>query len=249
MAGVMKALGANYVVKAVLNAIGLGDIVDRLMPMEKGDLSHGQVVEALVMNRLTSPRPLLHISEWAEESGMEEAFGINPDKLNDDRLGRTLDAISECMGDIQCEVSMSILRRFEIEADRVIWDITSIYFEGDYDESEIVDFGYNRDAMDEVLRLYKNRNLVENRMCNLKHDIRVRPVFLHNDNRIKSAALISVLALTVYSLIEWLAQEKNINLTGRKVMNLFTGIALLRLSQGHKRSIFYVVGGSVNNSV
>lgn len=52
----------------------------------------------------------------------------------------------------------------------------------------------------------------------------------------------TVLALTVYSLIEWLAQERGIGLTGRKVMGLFAGIGLLKQKDGQKRSVFYLLG-------
>jgi hypothetical protein len=51
-----------------------------------------------------------------------------------------------------------------------------------------------------------------------------------------------VLALTVYSLIEWLAQERGIGLTGRKITGLFAGIGLLRQKDGQKRSVFYLLG-------
>jgi hypothetical protein len=79
-------------------------------------------------------------------------------------------------------------------------------------------------------------------MRNLKHDIKVRPVFLQNDDRIRASAFLTVLALTVYSLIKWLAQERGIGLTGRKGMGLFAGIGLLKQKDGQKRSIFYLLG-------
>ena len=41
-----------------------------------GDLTHGQVIEALVANRLTSPAPLVRVSQWAEQWAVEEVFGI-----------------------------------------------------------------------------------------------------------------------------------------------------------------------------
>jgi transposase len=41
-------------------------------------------------------------------------------------------------------------------------------------------------SMNEIMHLYKNRDLVETRMRNLKHDIKVRPVFLQNDDRIRA---------------------------------------------------------------
>jgi hypothetical protein len=34
------------------------------------------------------------VGDWARESAVEEVFGIDPALLNDDRLGRALDAIA-----------------------------------------------------------------------------------------------------------------------------------------------------------
>jgi transposase len=53
-----------------------------------------------------------------------------------------------------------------------------------------------------VLRLYKNQFVVEQRHRDAKQTLRVRPLFLHNDDRI--AALISIigLALLVFGIIE-----------------------------------------------
>jgi transposase len=53
-----------------------------------------------------------------------------------------------------------------------------------------------------VLRTYKDQHLVELSHRANKHTLKVRPIFLHNDDRI--AALISIvgLALLLYGLIE-----------------------------------------------
>jgi hypothetical protein len=53
-------------------------------------LSHGQVIEALVAYRLTSPAPLLRVEDWAAEWAVPKVFGIDAATLNDDRIGRAL---------------------------------------------------------------------------------------------------------------------------------------------------------------
>ena len=53
-------------------------IVDRLCPVrDVAILSHGQVIEALIANRLTSPAPLLRVEDWAAEWAVAEVFGID----------------------------------------------------------------------------------------------------------------------------------------------------------------------------
>ena len=101
--------------------------------------------EQLVLNHLNDPCPLLHIEEWAEARGILELYGIPPDKLNDDRVGRALDAIAPYDNDIEEAIVLCVLSRFgKIDTDQIIWDLTS-YFEGDYDESELIRLGYSRD--------------------------------------------------------------------------------------------------------
>src|SRR5512132_2367338 len=48
----------------------------------------------LVANRLTSPTPLRRVEDWAATWAVPEVFEILPETLNDDRIGRALDAIA-----------------------------------------------------------------------------------------------------------------------------------------------------------
>ena len=47
----------------------------------------------LLAARLSHPLALVNVPRWAEESGAEYLWGIPAEKLNDDRLGRSLDAL------------------------------------------------------------------------------------------------------------------------------------------------------------
>jgi len=62
-------LGALPVVRDYVGRVDLAGTIDRLAPMRDkvNRVSHGQVLAALVANRLTSPTPLLHVETWARE--------------------------------------------------------------------------------------------------------------------------------------------------------------------------------------
>ena len=63
---VEKLLGALPVVAEFCQRLDLAGIVDRACPVrEVARVTHGQVIEALVANRLSSPRPLLRVTDWA----------------------------------------------------------------------------------------------------------------------------------------------------------------------------------------
>ena len=59
--------------------LDLAGIIDRACPIRTGVaiLTHGQVIEALVANRLTSPAPLLRVTDWARTWAIEG----NPKRL------------------------------------------------------------------------------------------------------------------------------------------------------------------------
>src|SRR5712692_6349888 len=98
---VVRVAGALPVVKDFCDRLGIAEAVDRFCPIRSvAEYTHGQVVEALVCNRLTHPRPLSSFEDWGERYAVQEVLGIAACKLNDDRLGRTLDAVSGQLDEI-----------------------------------------------------------------------------------------------------------------------------------------------------
>jgi hypothetical protein len=64
---VEKALGSLPVVAAFAARLRVRDVIDGLCPVDdRSELTHGQVIEALVANRLTSPEPLVRVRDWAD---------------------------------------------------------------------------------------------------------------------------------------------------------------------------------------
>ena len=94
---VQQTLGGLPVVASFLDQLGVAAIIDGLCPIRDVALAApqpGQVIEAMIANRLTSPTPLVRVIDWAREWAVGHCFGIAPEVLNDDRLGRALDAIA-----------------------------------------------------------------------------------------------------------------------------------------------------------
>jgi transposase len=117
--------------------LDIAGIIDRLCPVrDVAILSHGQVIEALVANRLTSPAPLLRVEDWAREWAVNEIFGIEAETLNDDRIGRALDAVAVHLDEIIGSVGARAITDFGIDVSRLHWDMTSISLVGDYPSPE-----------------------------------------------------------------------------------------------------------------
>ncbi|MEU5646725.1 IS1634 family transposase [Streptomyces milbemycinicus] len=149
---VEKRLGALPVAAEFLRRLDMAGIVDGLCPSAASAyLTHGQVIEALVANRLTSPMPLFRVGDWARVWAVEEVFGIEPALLNDDRLARALDAIAPHLQQLAGTVGARAIAEFGIDVSRLHWDMTSMsihgaYLEDDQDEQfPVIKYGHPKD--------------------------------------------------------------------------------------------------------
>ena len=82
-------------------------------------ISHGEVIEALVANRLTAPAPLVRVQEWAAAMAVDEAYGISPELLNDDRIARALDAVAPSVDEIAGGVGAAAITEFGVDVARL----------------------------------------------------------------------------------------------------------------------------------
>jgi len=125
------------VVAAFGRRLDIAGTIDRLCPVRDIAIAtHGQVIEALVANRLTSPAPLVHVEDWAKAFAVAEVLGVDPGTLNDDRIGRALDAIAPHLDEIVGSIGATAIGGFGIDVSRLHWDMTSISLVGDYDTPE-----------------------------------------------------------------------------------------------------------------
>src|SRR5487761_1483220 len=87
--GTHRDVGGLILVEHYLRRLGIVDAVDAVAPMRgRSLLTHGEVIAALVANRLASPAPLYDVSGWASSAAFAELFSLPAGLLNDDRLGR-----------------------------------------------------------------------------------------------------------------------------------------------------------------
>ncbi|MFD8229090.1 hypothetical protein ACFV16_33705 [Streptomyces massasporeus] len=84
---VTKRLGALPVVMEFLHRLQVAQAVDGLSIWRRPRT----VIEILVANRLTSPRPLVRVEDWARTWAVK-VIEFDPGLLNDGRLGRVASA-------------------------------------------------------------------------------------------------------------------------------------------------------------
>ena len=153
-----KQLGSLPVIAEYSRRLDIAGIVDRACPMrDVGPLSHGQVIEALIANRLTSPKAMVAVADWAHAWAVQEVYGIDPDTLGDDRLGRALDALATQIDPIVGSIGAKAIDAFGIDVARIHWDMTSISLYGAYvhvdDEYPAPAYGHPKDRRTDLKQI------------------------------------------------------------------------------------------------
>jgi len=146
MAGIRREVGPLLLVRHFARELGIAAEVDRLLPSRgRHKLSAGEVVEALIASRLASPSPLYDIAGWASGAAMGELFGIPHQLLNDDRLGRCLEALRPHAEELRGAVMLRAIERFGAEAARLHLDLTALRVAGAYEDSALIEKGWSAD--------------------------------------------------------------------------------------------------------
>jgi transposase len=144
--GTRRPCGALALVAHYLKRLGLSEAVERACPLHgRAQLTHGEVICALVANRLCDPRPLYDIRGWADEQGAHPLIDTPAALLNDDRLGRALDALSAHVEEVKGALCLRALERFGCEPKRLHWDFTSVSVYGSHEGSELIRYGHSSD--------------------------------------------------------------------------------------------------------
>lgn len=77
----------------------------------------------------------------------------------------------------------------------------------------------------EMVARYGEKDKVEKGFRTLKGPIRMRPIFLHKEERIEALMFVNMLALLVYSVLEMKCRRQGLQVTGEKVLKGFAYLA------------------------
>lgn len=134
-------LGALPVLYALLETLQVRQIINRHCPTH-ADVDHGTVALVLVLNRLLLPLPLYQITDWVGQTALVAVLGVPAGKFNDDRLGRTLDALYPHLGTIWLEIVEVALQKTGVDLSLIFYDVTACVAQGRFAESKLIDFGF-----------------------------------------------------------------------------------------------------------
>ncbi|MBU1747101.1 MAG: IS1634 family transposase [Chloroflexi bacterium] len=136
-----RQLGALPVLYALLEILQVRQVINRHCPTA-AEIDHGTVALVLVLNRLTAPRALYLVADWLAQTVLVQVLGVPAAKFNDDRLGRTLDAIAAQQREIWLGIVHEALLRFDIDLRFIFYDLTAFVMQGEFTDSDLADYGF-----------------------------------------------------------------------------------------------------------
>ena len=128
-----RTIGPLVLTTPVLSNLGFREIVNRHCPIaEQSDIDHGTIAELVVQCRLSDPRALYDMEDWAEKYAIAELYPEVQEakQLNDDRLGRMLDAIYERRAIVWGEFIARATGQYGLDLRRLHADTMPIKFSG-----------------------------------------------------------------------------------------------------------------------
>lgn len=145
--------GALAVIFPLIERMNVMEIINQHLPADpQAEFDYGTTLSLLMAARLYSPMALSNIAEWAKKSGAEVLWDMPPEKINDDRLGRALDAFFEQRHSILAHLALHVSREFDVPLSELHYDPTHLLFEGAYENAQPRDELINQDSKKEHIR-------------------------------------------------------------------------------------------------
>ncbi len=130
-----REYGASYSILAIAKQLGLHKVLySRPEPWVNSLL-------AMIVGRLVYAGSKLSLSNRHPNTCLWELCGIAEPPDVDEHCYEPMDRLLQR----QAAIQKNLARRHLTDGHLVLYDITSVYFEGAYEASELVKFGYNRD--------------------------------------------------------------------------------------------------------
>src|SRR3972149_11160532 len=145
--------GALALIFPLIERMNLAQIINQHLPAdEQAEFDYGATFSLLVGARLYSAIALRNVARWAGETGADILWGIPPEKLNDDRLARALDALFTQRHSILAHVALHVAREFNVPLEEMHYDPTHLLFTGAYESAQPREGVIDRSGKEETVR-------------------------------------------------------------------------------------------------
>lgn len=160
-----KIIGPLPIINNFIDRLSLEALLRRYVPSKSNmAISHSDAILLFVRNILIERQPLYNLSEWTSVYD-SEWIGLKDFKanlLNDDRVGRSLDALFEAdRATLLTEIVMRTIQEFHIDLSQLHNDSTSVTVYGQYKRPPhyhgrpaiLLTYGHNKDYRPDLKQL------------------------------------------------------------------------------------------------
>ena len=150
----LRRFGEVYLGLALWRRLKLDAFFDEAMTPGREEVPWSVMACILTLARFCAPSSELHIAEsWYGKTALEDILGIAPDKINDDRLYRALDALLPHKDALFRHFQKVYGELFGTTFDILLYDITSTYFEGQAAGNPQAQRGHSRDGRPDCVQV------------------------------------------------------------------------------------------------
>lgn len=150
----IRQFGNVYLGLWIWKKLMLDKIFNEIQPQGREEIRWSSIYCILTIARLCNPSSELHIAEhWYDKTALDDLTGVSEYKINEDRLYRALDHILKHKDEISRHLQDRYTDLFGIGFEFLIYDVTSIYFEGQCKRNPQAKRGYSRDKRPDCLQV------------------------------------------------------------------------------------------------
>jgi len=141
-----RSFGDVWLGWTLWRALRLDEVLERLVPEGREAVPWATMAAVLVLARLCEPSSELHIAEaWYRRTALEDLLALPAPLVNDDRLYRALDRLLPHKRALEQHLVARLGELFALDYDLLLYDVTSVYFEGLAEANPLAQRGHSRD--------------------------------------------------------------------------------------------------------
>jgi len=150
----LRRFGEVYLGLALWRRLKLDAFFDEAMGEGRAEIAWGTMACILTLARFCAPSSELQIAEfWYGKTALDDLLGVAPEKVNEDRLYRALDALLPHKDALFRHFQKVYGELFGTTFDLLLYDITSSYFEGQAKGNPQAQLGYSRDGRPDCVQV------------------------------------------------------------------------------------------------
>lgn len=140
-----RQFGGPWLALQLIQRLQLDEFLKRAMPPGEEHVAWSVSALILVIARLLEPASELYTAEqWYPKTALAELLGVPVERVDDNRLYRTLDELLPHKQELQVHLKERLGNLFALEYDLLLYDVTSTFFEGSAN-FPMAQRGYSRD--------------------------------------------------------------------------------------------------------